>query len=84
MALSVSVALCTRNGARYLAAQVESVCAQQPRPAEIVLSDDGSSDASVSVVRDTLARHGSSAPALVVFENAPALGVTRNFEQAVR
>jgi glycosyltransferase involved in cell wall biosynthesis len=84
MALPVSVALCTYNGARYLAAQVESICAQRPVPAEIVLSDDGSTDESVSVVRQTLARHGAAAPALLVFENARPLGVTRNFEQAVR
>lgn len=84
MTLSVSVALCSRNGARYLAAQVESVCAQQPPPAELVLSDDGSTDASVAVVRETLARHVGAVPQLVVLENAPALGVTRNFEQAAR
>ncbi|MEJ8854736.1 glycosyltransferase family 2 protein [Variovorax robiniae] len=81
---SVSVALCTRNGARYLAAQVESVCAQVPPPDEIVVSDDESRDDSIAIVRATLARHGATAPALTVLENRPALGVTRNFEQAIR
>ena len=32
MALGVSVALCTRNGALYLPAQVQSVCTQEPPP----------------------------------------------------
>ncbi len=83
-ALRVSVALCTRNGARYLGAQVESMCAQVPAPHEIVLSDDGSTDGGIDVVRDVLARHGAGAPPLTVMENSPPLGVTRNFEQAVR
>jgi hypothetical protein len=85
MALGVSVALCTRNGARYLPAQVHSVCTQEPPPREIVLSDDGSSDDSVGVVRQAMADCGvASSVALTVFENKPALGVTRNFEQAIR
>lgn len=82
--LTVSVALCTHNGAKYLAEQVRSICAQQDcLPVEIVLSDDASTDASVAVVRDTLAACGMAQRiALRIFENRPALGVVRNFEQA--
>lgn len=82
-ALDVSVALCTRNGARYLAAQVGSVCVQRPAPCEIVLSDDGSTDNGIAIVRESLSRLGVDAPTLAVLQNAPPLGVTRNFEQAV-
>jgi len=49
-ALAVSVALCTRNGARFLPAQVQSICTQDFLPRQIVLSDDGSTDGSVAVV----------------------------------
>jgi len=85
MALGISVALCTRNGARYLPAQVQSICTQEPLPREIVLSDDGSSDGSVAVVRQAMEACGvASRVALTVFENKPALGVTRNFEQAIK
>lgn len=85
MALDVSVALCTRNGARYLPEQVRSICTQTPLPREIVLSDDGSTDDSLAVVRDTIAQCGvADRIALRVFGNTPPLGVTRNFEQAVR
>jgi glycosyltransferase involved in cell wall biosynthesis len=85
MTLGISVALCTRNGARFLPAQVQSICTQDLLPREIVLSDDGSSDDSVALVRQTMASCGvaSSIP-LTVFENRTPLGVTRNFEQAVR
>lgn len=85
MTLDVSVALCTRNGARYLPEQVRSICAQAPLPREIVLSDDGSTDDTLAVVRDTLAQCGmADRIELRVFSNLPPLGVTRNFEQAVR
>ena len=60
MALEVSVALCTRNGARYLPEQIRSICEQTPLPREIVLSDDGSTDATLAVVGDTLAQCGMS------------------------
>lgn len=81
---TISVALCTRNGAAYLPAQVRSICQQDRAPIEIVLSDDGSRDDSVEVVRTTMADCGAAGRiALTVFRNDPALGVTRNFEQAV-
>jgi hypothetical protein len=85
MAFDVSVALCTRNGARYLPEQVRSICTQTPLPREIVLSDDGSTDDTLAVVRDTIAQCGvADRIVLRVFSNVPPLGVTRNFEQAVR
>jgi glycosyltransferase involved in cell wall biosynthesis len=81
----ISVALCTRNGARYVAAQVRSICTQDRPPSQIVLSDDGSTDETIATVRSTLADCGAAESVeLVVFRNSPALGVSRNFEQAVR
>ncbi|MFT4268713.1 MAG: glycosyltransferase [Xenophilus sp.] len=83
---AISVALCTRNGARFLEEQVRSICLQSLAPCEIVLSDDASSDDSVSLVRRTVAQCRSECPGLDldlrVFVNRPALGVTKNFEQA--
>lgn len=85
MTPDISVALCTRNGARYLPAQIRSICTQEPLPREIIVSDDGSTDDTLSVVRDTIALCGvADRIALRVFSNTPPLGVTRNFEQAVR
>jgi glycosyltransferase involved in cell wall biosynthesis len=85
---SVSVALCTHNGARFLQAQVSSICTQTHAPAELVLSDDASADGSVELVCRTLQDHAQrtaqSPIALRVLHNAQPLGARANFEQAVR
>jgi len=78
--LSISVALGSHNGARFVGAQVRSILNQTRRPVEIVLSDDASTDGTVALVR-TLVE--PSDVALTVIENAAALGVTKNFEQAI-
>ena len=81
MTLSVSVALCTHNGARYITEQARSILDQALPPAQVVLSDDASSDDTVALV-ERLWAEGSGAPELVVLRNVTALGVTANFEQA--
>lgn len=47
----VSVAMATYNGQRYLQEQLESVAAQTAIPAELVVSDDGSTDGTVSLIK---------------------------------
>jgi len=76
---SISVALCTHNGGRYVREQVESILRQTVPVSEIVLSDDASTDNTVAIVEAAVA--GSGVP-LVVLRNSPALGVVANFEQA--
>ncbi|MFP7759726.1 glycosyltransferase family 2 protein [Marisediminicola sp. LYQ85] len=85
--VAVSVALCTRNGAEFVGAQVESILGQSLRPAEIVLSDDGSTDDTVEIVRRIVEAHAEAhgnAVALTVVVNPEPLGVTGNFESAMR
>jgi glycosyltransferase involved in cell wall biosynthesis len=81
----VSVAMCTHNGAAYVEEQLRSILGQSIAPTEVVISDDASSD-------DTLARvqamwdhweTDGEAPTLRILRNQTALGVTRNFEQAL-
>lgn len=82
-----SVAMCTRNGERFVADQVRSILRQTVTPMEIVVSDDASTDSTLSIVRSLLAEHNaarsSDAVALVVLENPKPLGVAKNFEQAL-
>jgi glycosyltransferase involved in cell wall biosynthesis len=75
------VALCTYNGARYISAQLESLLAQTQLPAQIVVSDDGSADSTRTKAAEVLSR---TAVAVLWQEHRPALGVTENFESAVR
>jgi hypothetical protein len=85
--LTISVALCTYNGAAYLREQLESILNQTVRPAQLVISDDGSTDATVSVIHDVLSSWREANPQLVLesilLQNAAPLGVTANFEQAL-
>lgn len=86
MATTVSVALGTRNGARFLGAQLESIL-EQTRPVdEIVISDDASADGTVELaigLLDDRRAAGTATPALVVLRNRTPLGVTGNFAQAL-
>ena len=81
---SVSVALCTHNGARFVRQQLDSILSQQVPPREVVVSDDASTDDTVAIVEDLWAELDREvAPTLRVLRNPVALGVARNFEQAV-
>lgn len=81
-ASSVSVALCTYNGARYVRDQLESIFAQGELVSEIVVADDGSADDTLEVVRASVDAAGWSGRVRVL--TGGGHGVTANFERAVR
>lgn len=79
--LSVSIALASYNGERYLGEQLDSIVCQSRLPDELVISDDASVDATAAIIYE-FARH---APFPVRFlRNSERLGSTRNFENAIR
>jgi glycosyltransferase involved in cell wall biosynthesis len=80
---TVSVALCTHNGERFVVEQVRSILRQTVPPTQIVLSDDASTDQTVDLVRREVDDHLGEPVSLVVLRNEVALGVTANFAQAV-
>jgi glycosyltransferase involved in cell wall biosynthesis len=73
----VSVVLCTYNGEKYLAAQVDSILRQTYRPLELVISDD----ASVDGTSDLLKTYEGN-PHVRIFYQEKNTGLTRNFEFA--
>lgn len=76
--------MCTHNGARFIEAQLHSILSQTLPPQQLVLSDDDSSDATVQLVTEMVEEYREHHPLdFVVFRNMPALGVARNFEQAI-
>jgi len=77
---SISIALCTYNGARFLQAQLDSFLAQTRLPDEIVACDDGSTDGTVAM----LERFEKRAPFPVsIVRGEGRLGSTKNFEKAI-
>lgn len=81
----ISVALCTRNGAEYIEEQLRSILTQTMLPTEVVLSDDASTDDTVERAEKLWTHHGTivEKPELRILRNQKALGVTKNFEQAL-
>ena len=76
MTRTISVAMATYNGARYLPEQLDSLAAQTCRPLELVVSDDGSTDATMEIVEAFAER----APFPVQLErNRRRLGFSDNF-----
>jgi hypothetical protein len=81
MPVRVSVVLCTFNGEAFVEQQLASVLAQTRAVDEIVVSDDASADSCVDRVLRLLRDFAGHAQ---VHVNAVALGVTPNFEKAMR
>jgi len=77
---SVSVAMATWNGAAFLPEQLESLARQELLPTELVVCDDGSTDATLQVLEEFAAR----APfAVRLYRNERNLGVRSTFEKAI-
>lgn len=79
--MTISVAMCTYNGAAFLRDQLSSIAAQTRLPDEMVVCDDCSSDGSTAILETFVA----SAPFPVrVYRNPVNLGSDENFEQSIR
>jgi len=76
--MKVDVVLCTFNGERFLAAQLESIAQQTRRPDRVLVFDDCSTDGTLAI----LAEFESRLP-LDVSVNVSRLGASRNFSQAL-
>jgi glycosyltransferase involved in cell wall biosynthesis len=48
---SISVAMATFNGARYIGEQLTSLSSQTVKPLELVVCDDGSTDETVAILQ---------------------------------
>lgn len=78
--LSISIAMCTYNGERFLREQLESILAQSLVPDEIVICDDGSQDETVKLAKSILANCGID---VQIIRNPKNLGYKKNFEKAI-
>lgn len=75
---TVSVIMCTYNGARYLKEQIDSILQQTYPIYELIIQDDCSTDETVHIVREYMERY----PIIKLYENAHNLGFNQNFKSA--
>ena len=76
----ISVVLCTYNGHRFLAQQLDSIQAQTRLPDEVIVCDDGSTDGTLEALMSFAAR----TPFPVrIYRNERQLGSTRNFDLGI-
>jgi len=76
----VSIAMATWQGARFIDEQLESIAAQTRPPDQLVVSDDGSTDATCEMVEAFAARAGFE---VQLVRNGERGLTTVNFERAV-
>lgn len=78
--MKLSVALCTYNGSKFIEQQINSILNQTIKVDEIIVCDDTSSDATVSILKKLQVTH----PCIVIIENEINLRSTKNFEKAIQ
>lgn len=77
--MSVSVVLCTYNGARFLEEQVESILQQTYPIAEIIISDDASTDTTPAIIEQMVLRDSR----IRFIQLKKNIGFSANFQQAM-
>lgn len=78
---SVSIAMCTYNGAEFLQQQLDSLANQTCQPNEIIICDDDSKDLSVAIAQSFAVQHPEIT--VQVVQNTQNLGYIKNFEKAI-
>ncbi|HPI90086.1 MAG TPA: glycosyltransferase family 2 protein [Spirochaetota bacterium] len=77
----ISIALAVYNGGNYIRNQLESYKNQVRKPDELVVSDDASTDDTISIVKN----FAESSPFKIkILNNKNRLGMTKNFERAIQ
>jgi len=79
---TVSIAMTTYNGEKYIEKQLRSIFAQTLQPGEIVICDDCSKDRTMEIIRAVVKEYGAENRVRLV-ENQENLGYIRNFHQAI-
>ncbi len=74
----VSVAMASYNGETYIQHQIESILNQLGENDEIIISDDGSTDDTIMIIKDFM-----STDHRIKLVKGPKCGVIKNFENAI-
>lgn len=75
---TISIALCTYNGGKFLREQLQSLANQTLLPFEIIITDDCSTDNTEQIVEEF-----KDKLSIQFFKNPQTLRVSKNFERAI-
>lgn len=78
--MKTSVALCTYNGEKYIAEQLDSILKQSIAVDEIIVCDDGSTDETMNILHKY---HATFPNIFKIHQNKQTLKVIKNFEKAI-
>ena len=76
---TVSVVMCTYNGAKHIREQLDSIISQTYPLHEIIIQDDCSTDDTVDIIRE----YAQKNPVIKLYVNEHNLGYNNNFKDAV-
>lgn len=82
--LRLSIVICTYNGAAFLKPQLDSLRAQTRLPDEIVIRDDGSTDATLDILTAFAAQARDAGIEVRMQRNPENLGYVENFSAGLR
>lgn len=74
----ISVCLASYNGEKYISRQLDTILANLSEQDELIVSDDGSRDHTISILQDYAAKY----PQIRIL-SGPRQGVIKNFEHAI-
>ena len=77
---TVSVVMCTYNGAAFIEEQLTSILAQTYPLQELLIFDDGSTDETATLIR----KYCDQYPVIQFHQNTTNIGFNANFEQALK
>jgi len=75
--MKISVCLATYNGEKYIKEQLDSILVQLSEDDEVIISDDGSKDRTLDIIR------GLKDVRIKIFKNSLQKGYSKNFENAI-
>lgn len=75
----VSIAMATYNGEKFLREQLDSILTQTYPNLEIIICDDASTDATISILQE----YASKDSRINIFINNQNIGLVKNFEKAL-
>ncbi|MFI5130623.1 MAG: glycosyltransferase, partial [Chitinophagales bacterium] len=76
----VSIVMCTYNGSRFVAEQIESICHQTHEQLQIIIVDDASTDTTYDIVKQWADRDKR----IQAYKNENNLGFNLNFNKACK